>query len=64
MGNGAEGTAGKDDAGDEGAHGDAVVRVVGVDEIGAVNDEDDGIELLHGGREAGDEVADVAGFDA
>ena len=47
-----------------GAHGDAVVRVVGMDEIGTVNDEDDGIKLLHSGREAGDEVADVAGFDA
>ena len=39
----AEGAAGEDDAGDERPHGDAVVDVFGVDEVGAVNDEDDGV---------------------
>ena len=58
----AEGTTGEDDAGDERAHGDAVVNVFGMDEVGAVHDEDDGVQLLDGGGEAGDEVADVARF--
>ena len=60
----AESAAGEDDAGDERAHGDAVVNVFGMDEVGAVHDEDDGVQLLDGGGEAGDEVADVARFDA
>ena len=39
----AESAAGENDAGDERPHGDAVVDVFGVDEVGAVNDEDDGV---------------------
>ena len=58
-----QGAAGKDHRRDQGAHGDAVGWVLGVDQEGAHQDQEDGVELLAHHREVDDEVGQILDLD-
>ena len=55
--------AGQNHRGNQCTHGDAFCMVVGMNQIGADDDQEDGIELLHGDGEVDHEVAGVFDFD-